>query len=415
MALSRTLRRHRGWIAFAALCAVAAVTFGVWRSAQADETPVTTYTTEAAETGTLQVTVSGTGNLAYASTTEVWPETAGTVASVEVAEGDKIKAGDVLFSLDESDAKAATAKSLASYEQAESQVAQATAQLTKASSSLDSLEQRAEEPSSTVTDADLKAAEADVDSAEASLASAEAQRASALLDYQEAAAAEDDLTVTAPVSGIVYSLDIEEGDQVSASAGASGGDTGVSDTTASSSGGSSAPLVIRSTKPLVAMLSINEVDLPSLKAGQRADLEFDALPELALTGKVVDIADEGTVDQGVVSFDVEVALDVANKQLRPGMSVSAIIVTAVERDALLVPNAAVKSDDAGSYVQVLDPASGRPQRVDIEVGLSGDTQTQVLAGLEAGAEVITASNDSSDSADDAPPGGGMMMMGGPGR
>ena len=55
-----------------------------------------------------------------------------------------------------------------------------------------------------VTDADIAAAKKDVTTAKAGLASAEAQCSSARLAYEQAKAAESELTVTAPVSGTVW-------------------------------------------------------------------------------------------------------------------------------------------------------------------------------------------------------------------
>lgn len=427
MALRKTLRRYRGWIAVAVVVVIAGVTWTMMRSASASEEPTTTYSTQAAEKGTLSVTVSGTGNLAVASTTDVWPSSAGTVASVEVTEGAVVSKGDVLFTLGPDDAEAATAKALATYRQAQSQVAQGQAQVVKAQASLDSIESRAESPSSTVSASDIDVAEADLASAKASLASAKTSQASALEEYEDAAAAEDDLEVVAPCDGRVYALNVSAGDSVSASgandSAASSSASGASATGATSSsastgsGASSAPVVLSEEGPMVATLSVNEVDLPQIALGQRADLEFDALPGLALTGKVTAISDEGTVDSGVVSFDVEITLDVANEQLKPGMSVSATVVTAVARDVLLVPNAAVKSDDEGNYVQVLASADSQPQQVRVETGMAGDSQTEIASGLSEGDLVVTATTDSSDESESTQRSGGgfPMMGGGPGR
>ncbi len=142
----------------------------------------------------------------------------------------------------------------------------------------------------------------------------------------------------------------------------------------SSSSSSSAPNVIAPKQPLAVHLTVNEVDLPSLKVGQRADIEFDALPDLAATGKIYEIASEGSSSSGVVTFDVWLSLDVADPALRSGMSSAATIVTDVVKDALLVPNGAVKSDgNGGYYVQVLD-ASGNPQKVTVETAVASSTQ-----------------------------------------
>ncbi|HSK47381.1 MAG TPA: efflux RND transporter periplasmic adaptor subunit, partial [Coriobacteriia bacterium] len=332
MALPKRFRKHRGWLAFLVIVAIAGTVWFVTMRSNKSEAAQTTYTTEAASTGTLSVTVSGSGNLELASEREVWPKTGGTVDEVKVDEGDKVSKGDVLFTLDSSDAEAATSKALTSYRQAQSQVAQAEAQLTKAKSNLSNLKDKADDPQTTVTSADIKSAEADVSSASASLSSAQASASESWSSYNDALDAEDELEVTAPASGRVWTIDIDEGDSVSTgssgSSASSSSDSaaGASSTGTTASTGSSAPITIAPTKPLVATLAINEVDLPSLKKGQRADLEFDALPDLAMTGEVTGIADEGTVSSGVVTFDVTVRLDVVNKKLKPGMTVAASIV-----------------------------------------------------------------------------------------
>ena len=432
MTKARTWRRYRGWIAAGMLVVIAAAAYLAFKQSGATA-PTETYQTEQVSTGTLSVTVSGTGNLAVDGTTDVYPDTAGTVASIAVAEGDAVSTGTVLFRLDANDAKANTASALASYRRAQQSVAQAEAQLVKANNTLDDLEERYASQSTaayatvassaatgtggttatqvtTVSSGDIEAAEADVTSAEASLASAKADRSTASLTYDDAQAAEDDLAVTSPASGILYTLDIEVGDSVSAggsSSTASTGNTGAStaggtgaSTTSSSS--SSAPIVIAPTQPLALVLSVNEVDLPSLKVGQRADIEFDALPTLTATGKVIEIADTGTVSSGVVTFDVTLSLDVADPALRSGMSSAATIVTAIAKDALLVSNAAVKSNtDGSSYVLVMEDGATTPTQVTVETGLSSSTQTQIISGVEVGQTVVTQTTTSSDSGSDS--------------
>jgi len=427
MALSKRLRKNRGWLAFLALALVAGIVWYVASRSSKADVAETTYTTEAAAKGTLSVTVSGSGNLELASEREVYPKTSGTVDEIEVEVGDEVDKGDVLYTLDAEDAEAATSKALASYRQAQSSVAQASAQVTKAENSLDSLEERSDLPNSTVTTGDIKAAKAEVKSAKAQLSSAKSSQSQALSSYNDALDAEGDLIVKAPIAGTVWTVSVDEGDAVSTSGGSASssattaGSTsatsdGASTGSSSGSGSSTAPVTIAAKKPLVATLAINEVDLPSLKKDQRADLEFDALPDLAMTGKVSDIAREGTVSSGVVTFDVTVKLDVENKKLKPGMTVAATIVTDVAKDALLVSNSAVKttSSDDGSYVLVMNPDGQSTSQLAVETGLSNDTQTEILSGLTEGQTVVTATSDSASasSSSSSNDGGGFMMMGG---
>lgn len=103
--MSRRLRRYRGWIAATVLVAIGGTVFAFYRQADTPES-ATSYQTEAAAVGTISVTVSGTGNVEVDGTTEVYPDAAGTVSTVEVAEGDLVTTGTVLFTLDPTDAEA---------------------------------------------------------------------------------------------------------------------------------------------------------------------------------------------------------------------------------------------------------------------------------------------------------------------
>lgn len=418
MPLSKALKRNKGWLAAGALIVVAGATYLVLNGSDAPA-DTTTYQTEAVSVGTLSVTVAGTGDLEMDGTTDVYPDVAGTVASVEVSEGSLVETGTVLFTLNASSAKAETARSLASLRQAEQGIAQAQLQVTKSRGALASLEARASEPTPTVTSADIDAAKAEVAVAKAQLASAQAQRTSAAATYEDALAAEDDLAVTAPCSGVVYSLDIAAGNSVSSGDSGSSESTAMTASAASATSGagntSTAPVVIAPEQPLSVHLTINEVDVPSLELGQRADIEFDAFPDLTATGKVYEIAETGSNSSGVVTFDVWLSIDVADARLRSGMSAAATIVTDLARDALTVSNSAVQSDDSGGYyVQVLDSGDNKkPRKVAVETGLASSTQTQILSGLAEGDLVVTQTLDTADdqASSGAPGSGGLMMPG----
>lgn len=423
MTLSKRVRRHRGWMALAALLVVGGAAYSAFRAASPPEAAVT-YETAAVTRGTLSVTVSGTGNLDLYEQAEVWPATAGEVASVEVEEGEQVRAGQTLFTIDGDSADAAVEKALTSYQQSQESVSRAASTLTKAEAALAGVRSRYRAQTSAsaaatsaavtqaapVTKADIASAKADVTTAKAGVASAKASRTATKRAYGDAIEARDDLVVTAPSSGVVWSLDIETGDSVQArgasTSGASGASlTAVTGTTSSSS----APITIVSEDALALKLAVNEVDLPALEVGQRADVEVDAMPEMQLTGRVLEIARTGTVNSGVVTFDVWLELDVIEDALKPGMSAAASIVTDVADDTVLVPNGAVESDDEGDYVLVLAAGQTEPKRVAVELGLADTASTQVLSGLSEGHRVVTGTIDTSDDGSSGSgPGGGMM-------
>ena len=151
-------------------------------------------------------------------------------------------------------------------------------------------------------------------------------------------------------------------------------------------------------------LSVNEFDAAKIAVGQKATLTFDAIPDLSLTGTVVQVDPAGTVSQGVVTYGVEISLDTQDSRVKTGMSVNATIQTAVAEDVLVVPSAAIKTTNGMSYVQVFSPplaasstgstasqgvvSATPPINVTITTGISDTTNTEVLSGLTAGEQIV---------------------------
>jgi len=202
-------------------------------------------------------------------------------------------------------------------------------------------------------------AQADLDSAKAQISAAQAQLQSAEIAY-------DNNIIRAPFDGVVAVLNNHKGDQVSSA-----------DTIAT---------II--TNEQIAELSLNEVDVSKVKVGQKAIMTFDAIDGLSLTGKVAQIDTIGTVTQGVVTYAVKVSFDSQDDRVKPGMTVNTEIITDVVTDALAVPNAAVKTQGGNAIVQVLD-SNGKPQPKTVQVGISNDTLTQIVSGLNVGDQVVT--------------------------
>ena len=199
----------------------------------------------------------------------------------------------------------------------------------------------------------------------------------ALLDAQEKLA---EYYVRAPFSGMVAKVDVNVGD---------------------SSVSNIATLI---TKQKIAEVSLNEVDVAQVKAGQKVTLTFDAVPDLTITGQVAEVDAVGTVSQGVVTYTVKIGFDTQDDRVKTAMSVSAAIVTEAKPNALLVPNSAVKSQGGISYVEIVDGddrnlalaanASGAilkntPRRQNIEIGTASDEFTEIISGLNEGDLIVT--------------------------
>ncbi len=215
--------------------------------------------------------------------------------------------------------------------------------------------------------------------------------------------------ITAPFSGTIASVPVNKYDQAS-------------------SGTTLATLI---TLQEYADLSVNEVDAAKIKIGDKATLTFDAIPNLTLTGTVVQINNVGTVSQGVVSYDVRISLDSQNTQVKSGMTVNATIETEVKQNTLLVPSSAVKTIGGQSYVLAFVPpiASSTvmlagsqgitsptpPQPIPVTIGITDGTNTEITAGLTEGEQVVTRTTSGlTVKATAAPTGGGGFRGGGGG-
>ncbi|MES2023688.1 MAG: biotin/lipoyl-binding protein [Patescibacteria group bacterium] len=203
------------------------------------------------------------------------------------------------------------------------------------------------------------------------------QRENALLDAKQALS---DYSVTAPFSGIIASVPVQDGQLVT----------------------SSTVLASLITEKQFAEISLNEVDVAKIKLGEKSMLTFDAVSGLTISGKVAEIDSVGTVSQGVVTYNVKISFDTQDKRVKPAMSVSANIITDVKQDVLMVSNSSVKSDRNGNYVEMFDvpllPSTDGlvgaiskipPNKISVEVGLSNDSQTEIISGIKEGDEVVT--------------------------
>jgi HlyD family secretion protein len=212
------------------------------------------------------------------------------------------------------------------------------------------------------------------------------QKEDTLLDAKEKLA---DYSIYAPFDGIITNLNIKKGDSVS-------------------SGTALATII---TKQKIAEISLNEVDVAKVKVGQKVTLTFDALSEVSISGKVLEVDSVGTANQGVVSYGVKISFDTQDERVKPGMSVTADIITDVKQDVLVLPNSAIKSQGNSKYVEFVEASDdikqkllasisgvslpSLPKQQSIETGISNDTSTEIVSGLNEGDIVVTSTVSSS--------------------
>lgn len=205
----------------------------------------------------------------------------------------------------------------------------------------------------------LTPGEQDVTQAQANLASAFAARDLAQERVNEAA-------LVAPIAGVVTTLDLADGEFVQAGR----------------------PVVtIADLDHLRIALSIDETDIPRVQVGQPVLLDLDAFPDQQVNGVVREIAPAATTVQGVVNYQVLVDVTPGSLALKPGMTANANVQVARRENVLLAPTRAIRAQGSKRLVTILE--NGQPQDVVVTLGLSNDQFTEVLDGLQPGAQILT--------------------------
>lgn len=237
------------------------------------------------------------------------------------------------------------------------------------------------------------------------IADQEIQVQEAKNDLLEAKEKINDCFIRTPFSGTITEVaDIEKGDSIS----------------------SSTVIATLLTKQKIAEVSLNEVDVANIEIGQKSTLTFDAIEGLTITGEVLEADVIGTVNQGVVSYDIKIGFDTQDERIKSGMTASVSIITDSKQDVLLVPNSAIKASGNISYVEIpnekitLDAAATNsgiilstvPGQQQIQIGLANDSYTEITSGLKEGDEIIIRTVNSSSTTSSSSSSNSFRMPGG---
>jgi HlyD family secretion protein len=220
-----------------------------------------------------------------------------------------------------------------------------------------------------------------VDAARLALARAEADEAKlkAGPDPDKLAQAQDEVTskrraldearqalaraeLKAPFAGVVADLNVQAGDTVS---------------------GRTVAATILDLSALQAVASVDEMDIMALRAGMSARITLETFPGEVFTATIDMLPLQGVAEGETLNYEVTLDFDHRGLPLRPGMSALVEFELARAVGVLRLPSMALQKTDAGYSAQL---AGGR--RVAVQVGLSDDAYTQILAGLNEGDQVI---------------------------
>lgn len=337
---------------------------------------VPSVTVVAAAMAEMQARVPVSGTLVARQIVQVFPQVANFEITEVLAEaGDRVDKGQVLARLSTDTLSAQLAQAEAEYQRAEAGVGQArsnidsaAASLTQAQIALDRAQRlrqggnasQASLDQAVAAEANARASAASANDglavAKAALAQADAARRITRLNLERA-------DIVAPVAGLVVARTAELG---------------------ALSGGSTQPLFTLIADGAVEMeAEVIETALQSLKVGAPAEISVAGLDKFGGEVRLVPASVDPVTRLGLMRISLD-----PQPGLRLGLFASGWVITA-RREALTVPASALLSDAGGDRVQVVRDETVETREV--RAGLLWDGRREILAGLEAGEQVIARS------------------------
>jgi membrane fusion protein, multidrug efflux system len=349
------------------------------RGAQPPAVPVTAATVISK---TVPVQIRSIGNVEAFSTVQVKAQVGGQLMKVHFAEGQFVKKGDPLFTIDPRPFEATVNQIEANIQKDTALVKQAQANMAKDSAQARNAEVEArryaelvergvvsrEQYDSFRTNADaLKATvEADkavIHSAEEAVKADEANLANAKLQLSYC-------SIRSPIDGRTGSLMVQAGNIIKAN------DVPI--------------VVIDQIEPIRATFAVPEQQFADIKKYSDAGtLRVEALipGDQQPIGGTISFLDN-TVDPTTGTIKLKGVFPNADKRLWPGQFVNVILMLTVQSDAIVVPSSAVQTGQAGTYVFVINDdltVQSRP----VMMGRSVEGETVIDSGLQAGEKVVT--------------------------
>ncbi len=396
--------------------------------------------------------VTASGQITAKTYSNLLAQGMGQITEILVKEGDTVKRGDILLKIDSiqptADAKAQQAaveasqagldSATASYQSAQDDVKTAQANLDSARITWDRGQALFKEGLIPKQDYDTR--KTTYDGAVSAVASAQAKviEFKALVEQARHSVEQNKATFThindvlnkttyrAPIDGLVSFIGVRKGENVV---------PGIQNATGSYL------MTISDMSYVTSEVMVDETDIVNVRTGQSATVTIDAMPGQSFPAHVTAVGDQAvlrssglastqstTASQEAKDFKVVVTLDNPPAGLRPGLSSTAKIITAEKASALSIPiqalavrsrkqledaakqAAARKGEGAGVTLAASKPdqttgddakkddvqgvfvvRNGKVQFVQVQTGISGMTDIEVVSGLKEGDEIVTGS------------------------
>ena len=361
--------------------------------------------TAVTRTPALQSFVTASGEIVATRFADIGSASMGRVVALNVKEGDRVKAGQVLAQIDPVQAASSAAGASASLRALEADASAAATQIKASQAELAAAETKAADAeralkrarelrqAGLIAQSDMDTAQAAADTAaaqvrgaEASLSRLEQTRTAAerrvAQGRAEVSRTRDQLNktdITAPIDGIITRLDVEQGEMVV---------IGVQNQPGT------ILMTVSDLSSINAEVKVAEADVLRLSLGNRATATLEALPGRTFPGKVVEIGASALPQVGAQAaareFRVKVQLEGDLQTLRPGLTCDAEILVAERANVLTVPLQAVvqrQGANGSPQVGVFVVADGLARFTPAVTGIIGGLTVEI-EGVPEGAAVI---------------------------
>lgn len=328
--------------------------------------------------GTIIQEVTATGTVNPIKEVEVGAQVNGKIISLKVDYNSKVTEGQIVAQIDPATYEASYNASLAQLNSAKATLEKTQAQLTLAEKELNRLKALLDrkmvsdsEYDSQLSSRDQLLAEIKINKASIEQAEANVKKAKTDLDY---------CTIASPVTGVVLSRNVDEGQTV-----------------VSNMSASTLLKIATDLSRIQVEASVPEADVGQLRLGQEVNFTVDAYKD-TFHGKVKEIRLAATTASNVVTYPVIVEAENPDEKLFPGMTATISIIVSQAKDVLTVPTAALRyapenapaPKDAGQVIWLADdPNHIHP--VPVEIGISDGINVQITSDAESleGKEIAT--------------------------
>ena len=348
---------------------------------------------EEVESHDLVAIVTASGSIEPQLSVDIASDITGRIIYLPVDEGDFVKRGQLLLTIDPTQFEAAMQRAEALLSAAKASELQAIVNRDQAKRQLDrSLALRATD-SNMVTEVELEIAQTNYDVAAAIAEAQSHQVAQSEASLREAQEQLSKTTLIAPMDGKITRLAVEEGEVALASTFSR--ETGLL-------------MTVSDLSVIQVNVRVDETDVVRLTTGDSAEITIDAFPDTTFSGRVTKISQSairvtaGGSGDRAVDYEVEITLDNPPPGILPDLSATAKVVTDTRLDAMSIPIIALtvrehqpistedmprdtaKTEMEGVFVVLDGIAYFRP----VKVGIAGEEHFEVIEGLALGDSIV---------------------------